>query len=106
MAANPMRGEADFGPHKLIVTFNGLCALEAAMGLKVGDLLHRMETGLSFLETRTCVRCFLNEERSSEQVGDMIGELGFDVALEAIAKALDGFFAPMDKDRKKNPLVE
>lgn len=119
--SNPMRGEADLGEHKLVVNFNGWCSLEAAMGMKVPDLIAMMNTGIGFgfKELRTFVRNFLDKQMTDAEVGDLIGSLGMvDVPLEkprgklkteqvwvaaiALGKAVDGFFATK-KENGANP---
>lgn len=103
MKANPWRGEAEFGDHKLVVDFNGWCIAEAATGLKTQELLRLMdEERLSFLELRAVVRSFLSSDLTSEQVGDLIGEVGLEGTAKALAKAMEGFF-PASKDRSENP---
>lgn len=127
MAANPMRGEAALGEHKLVVNFNSFCALEAAFkseGLKVPDLVVMVKTGIGFgfTELRTYVRVFLDKPMSDAEVGEFIGSLGMvDVpipkdlrkkgeaetqqvwaAAVALGDAVDQFLAPQ-KERKENP---
>lgn len=103
-AANPARGEAELGEHKLIVDFNSLCSLEAAMGKKVPEILSLMDSGMGFSDLRTCVRVFLDGDISLEEAGLLIGEVGYADALTAISTAVGGFFAPQKKDKPNHPL--
>lgn len=105
MTANPMRGEAEFGKHKLVVTFNGWCALEAATGQKVPELLADLgsKAGLGFLQLRVWVRNFLDADLPGEKVGDMIGEMGIEAAMLALGTAVNGFFPEAEKGKKPNP---
>lgn len=127
--SNPMRGEADLGEHRLVVNFNGWCSLEAAMGMKVPDLIAMMNTGIGFgfKELRTFVRVFLDKQMTDAEVGELIGALGMVdvpeldakgapkldgrgkakvrqtwVAAEALGKAVDRFFSPA-KENGANP---
>lgn len=125
MAANPLRGEADLGEHKLIVDFNGFCSLEKAMDLKVPDLVVMLKSGIGFgfSELRTFVRVFLDKPMGDVEVGDLIGRLGMTevpvppemqkkgqpktmqvwLAADALNAAVDGFLAPQ-KATSENPL--
>lgn len=94
--ANPMRGEADLGGHKLVVTFNGWCALEVATGKKVPQLLKAMKDGLGFDEIRTWVGVFLADNLPEDEVGDLIG-CDIQAALVALNNAIEGFFAPREE---------
>lgn len=100
--ANPMRGEAELGDYKLVVNFNGFCTLEGETGLKVPQLISRLETGLGFADLRTWIWVFIDADMTREQVGDLIGELTPDPVLKALAKAIDGFFS-VKKAKAPNP---
>lgn len=99
---NPMRGEVALGDHKLIVTFNKVCALEDATGRKLLDLVADLQFGLGFGDIRLWVKVLLDKEMSLEQVGDLLGEIGFEAAVEAIGKAFEMFF-PAPEGKAKNP---
>lgn len=101
--ANPMRGEHPIGGHKLVVTFNSVCALEEVTGRKVLDLMADMQYGLGFVDLRLWVQTLLDEQMSLEQVGELLGEVGFEPALQAIAKAFESFFPAAKKGKDKNP---
>ena len=102
--ANPMRGEALLGEHKLSVTFNDFCNLQGATGMDMTQLIEKMGTTLAGdpLALRTWTRVFLVEDKSAEEVGDIIGELGIEATFGALNKAVDGFFSPM-KEKSENP---
>ncbi len=102
-AANPLRGEAFLGAHKIVVDFNGLCALEDALDMKVPDILVLMESGLSFSALRTCIRVFSVTDVTDEDVGKILNDIGYVDALSALSVALGGFFAPV-KEQSENPL--
>lgn len=104
MPANPMRGEAAIGDHKLVIDFNAMCSLEMVTGLKVQQLLGRLETGLGFIEMRTWVRTFIDKPMTDEEAGNFIGALTPEPVLEAIAAAVEGFFAPAKEAKAENPL--
>lgn len=103
-APNPMRGEAEFGEHRLVVDFNGFCALEAAMNKKVPEILALMDAGLGFTDLRTCVRVFLDAEMTDEEAGELLGSVGYAEALKAVSAACSGFFAPAKKEKADRPL--
>lgn len=113
MMANPMRGEAMLGEHKLVCDFNGWCSLEAATGRTVPELIAMMKSGVGFgyREMRTFVRCFSESQMTEAEAGDLISSLGMIeieetlangkkrkskvwAAAEALGKAVEGFFAP------------
>jgi hypothetical protein len=99
--ANPMKGEAEFAGHKLVVDFNGWCSLEGVAGKNVPELLKELQKGLGFLDLRTWVRIFLVEDLSAEETGDLIGG-DYEGALAALGSAVEGFFAPV-KAENENP---
>ena len=102
--ANPMKAEAALGEHMLAVTFNGWCSLEGETGNKVPQLLQGLQEGLSFSELRTWVRVFISEPMSEEEAGEFIQEVGLELTLKALGKAVDGFFsAPAKKATPENP---
>ena len=122
--ANPMRGEAALGDHKLVVTFNRFCTLEGVMDMKVPGLIAMMKTGVNFGfgELRTFVRVFLDKEMSDTEVGDLIETLGMTdipvpkelrrkgdpdtqqvwLAAHALGEAVDMFLAPLT-EKQANP---
>lgn len=124
MLANPMRGEADLAGHKLVVDFNGLCALEKATDRTVPELVVMMRTGVGFgfTEMRTFVRAFVDKPMSEEEVGNLIARAGMVErpipkdqqapngpeteqtwrAAAALAEAFEGFFASQ-KVANENP---
>lgn len=102
-AANPMRGEAPLGEHKLVVDFNGFCSLEGETELKFNELIERLANGLSFSEMRTWVRVFIDADLDNEQAGELIGQLGVEASLRAIDVAVDRFFAKPKKGKAPNP---
>lgn len=101
--ANSMRGEAPLGEHTLRVNFNSFCVLEIETGQKVPDLLKVMQTGLGFSDVRTWVRVFADHPMTDVEAGELIGEMGFEVTLKALGKAVDGFFSPPKKEKAANP---
>jgi hypothetical protein len=101
MTANPMRGEAEFAGHKLVVDFNGWCTLEGVTSKKVPELLKELQKGLGFLDIRTWVRIFLVDDLSAEETGDLIGG-DYEGALVALGTAVEGFFTSA-KAGKENP---
>lgn len=126
MLANPMRGEAQLGQHKLVVDFNRLCALEAALDRTVPELVVMMRSGVGFgfREMRTYVRAFLEKPMSDEEVGDLISQAGMVEqpvpegrrrggkkteptwrAVVALAEALEGFFATQKVANENPPLA-
>lgn len=102
-APNPMRGEAALGEHKLVIDFNSLCSLEAALGMNVPQIVLMMDRGLGFTEIRACVRVFADSDMTLEEAGNLCGDVGHEAAVDAITTAMQGFFAPK-KDTKANPL--
>lgn len=124
-SVNPMRGEAAFGDHKLIVNFNRFCALEAAMGMKVPALIMMMKTGLDFgfSELRTFTKVFLDKDMTDSEVGELIESVGMIevpvpkevrrkndpetqqvwAASHALGQAIDMFLSPVT-EKKANPL--
>lgn len=125
MPVNPLRGEAALGEHKLVVDFNGFCSLEAAMEMKVPDLIAMLKTGVDFgfVELRKFVQVFLDKPMTEKEVGDLIGALGMIevevppelrrdpkkpekqhvwLAAHALGQAVDGFLTPK-KEQKENP---
>lgn len=104
MAANPVRGEADFGEHKLVVDFNGLCSLEAAMGKTVPEIIGMMDKGLGFSDLRTIVRVFIDADMGEEEVGNVINDIGYADALLALSTATNGFFARQAEGKKDRPM--
>lgn len=104
--ANPMKGEADLGDRTLRVNFNSWCVAEAALGLKVPDILALISgEGLGFDDLRRLVKSFLvgGETMSLEQVGDFIGEVGLEATGEAIKVALERFFPTAEKGKAERP---
>lgn len=92
-AVNAMRGEAPLGPHRVVVDFNALCALERKTGYRVPQLLEMAESGLGFDELRTWVHVMIDAaDMSVEEVGELIGNEGYEAASLAIGTALEGFF--------------
>ena len=103
-APNPLRGEAALGDYTLLVNFNGWCSLEGETGNQVPQLLQGLQEGLSFSELRTWVRVFISEPMSEEEAGEFIQEVGLELTLKALGKAVDGFFsAPAKKATPENP---
>lgn len=112
---NPQRGEAALGDQKLSVTFNGFCSLQEATGKDMPALLRDFEgemdgTGMAIaglvldpLALRTWIRCFLVGEFTDEEAGELIGEQGIEEAFSALNTAVQGFFAPMKKEKEANP---
>ena len=121
--ANPMKGEASLGKHKLIVNFNGFCTLEGVLGKTTSELIAMMATGVGFglKELRACVRVFLDKEMPASEVGELIEQLGMTevpnedrrlgdpetnpvwVAAQALNTALEGYFAAQREGATKNP---
>lgn len=121
MPVNPMRGEAPLGEHKIIVTFNGLCSLEAELKRSVPELIFMMKNGVGFgfKEMRSFVRCLLDKDMTDEEAGDLIGRCGMidqDIPAEArkrggpksekvwvaaiaLRDAFEGFFAEEKEER-------
>lgn len=119
MAANPMKGEAELGDAKIVVTFNSLCSLEAAMGRDVPTIITMMASGIGFgfAQLRTAVRVLLDREISESEAGELIAKCGrVDIEVRTsegsepeivkewaaavqIAKAFEGFFADRKDDQ-------
>lgn len=118
MTANPMRGEAMLGEHKLVVDFNGWCSLERELGRTVPELIAMMKSGFGFgyHELRAFVRHFCHPPLTDQQAGDLIASLGMVeveveqvkggkkkekqttwVAAVALSQAVEGFFAPREE---------
>lgn len=104
--ANPMRGEAELGEHKLVVNFNGWCIAEAATGRKMNELLRESasDDGLGMGTLRAMVRAFLEKDMTYEETGDLIDSIGLEETLLALSKAMGGFFSDAAEDKKENPL--
>lgn len=102
---NARRGETALGKHKLKVTFNGWCTLEALLGERMPGPVERMQRGLGFSELRSYVRAFLVKDLDDKAVGELIDEVGFPETLRALAEACEGFFPDASKEgAEENPL--
>lgn len=100
--ANPMRGEAQLGDRKLVLTFNTACALEQETGRTILELAGQMEFGFGFSDLRQWIKVLVNEPMTLEEVGDWLGEIGVEPASQAIGTAFRQFF-PAPKAKKENP---
>lgn len=104
--ANPMKGEADLHGRTLRINFNSWCVAEAALGLKVPDILALIGgEGLGFDDLRRLVKSFLvgGESMSLEDVGDFISEAGLNETGEAIKLAMERFFPSAVKEKAARP---
>src|SRR5689334_7132471 len=103
--SNPMRGEAALGDRQIVANFNSLCRAEAALGMKVPQILEAIATeGLGFEDVRRLIQSLLiGDKMTLDQVGDFIDSVGLDAAGEAIAKALLGFFPAAEEGDAAGP---
>lgn len=103
MAANPMRGEAQLGDRKLVLTFNTACALEHETGRTILDLAGQMEYGFGLADLRQWIRVLVDKDMTLEEVGDWLGEVGIEPATEALGAVFSQFFPPPKKVKDPNP---
>lgn len=104
--SNPMRGEADLGARKLRVNFNAWCVAEAALGLKVPDILAMFaQEGLGFDNLRRLIRAFLvdGDTMTLDEVGDFISEVGLQETGKALSLAMERFFPQAEKGKAARP---
>lgn len=104
MATNPLKGEAMLGERLLRVDFDAWCAFETKSGKKLPDLMYEMQQGLGANDVVAWIGAFLAEPAEEAVVRKLIRDNGYSAALEAIGQAVEGFFAPMKKDKAKHPL--
>jgi hypothetical protein len=105
MAANPMRGEAQLGDYDLVYDFNCFCVLERETGLKFHMLLVTLQTDLGLSDLRDFIWAGLQAKHpgtSVERAGEIIGQVGFKEATDAVQKAMQAIFPP-EKGKGKNP---
>lgn len=103
--ANPMKGEAQLGDYTLTFNFGAFCALEEKTGKKMPVLLSMLQDGLGFGELRDFVWAGLQKNHpgmTSEQVTELVDEVGFEAAAAAIGKSATAFFGTQ-KEKVKNP---
>ncbi len=98
-----MRGEAVMGEHRVAFDFNALCLLEEEVG-PIGAAMEKIGQG-SFKTVRALVWAGLQKHHAGTSLsaaGDIVGAVGFDVAVEAIGVAMESAFpAPSAEGKAK-----
>lgn len=103
--ANPLKGEATLGDYTLAYNFGAFIELEDKMGFKVPLLLDSLASGLGFRELRDFVWAGLrthHRDTTDDDVVGLLNDVGYEVASEAVAKAVKSFFGTAEA-KDKNP---
>lgn len=111
--ANKDRGEVTLQAgdvtYTIRFTVNSLCNLEDAMGMPITKIGAELDTGAKTKEIklgtlRTILKYGLTEDKTLEEVGDIIGAAGLPAVMSVIAAGIaQAFPKPEDGTATKNP---
>lgn len=96
-----MKGEATLGDYRLALDFNALCLLEDEVG-PIGAAMEKIGQG-SFKTLRALVWGGLQRHHEGitvKQAGEIVSDVGFDKAFDAIVAAMQSAFPPVSAEGK------
>lgn len=109
MAANPLRGEAEFEAagerYTLSYDVNALILAEEASGMEIDKLLTALERGSSLKVLRAMIWAGLQAKHDCHliQAGEIIQAATAGIAGDAMRKAIAGAFPPPAEAPTENP---